>query len=283
MAETGGTQRKDAVLQTSRALRTDIEAGRYRHGEKLATTRELAKTYGTSVATVSRALKELAREQLVVVRPSIGAFVNLPGATATASDARGPLTITVVGGYAGSGKTEVGLIVARLTGWALLDKDPMTRSLAEALLVALGQSKDDRQSETYLTMVRPAEYDALREVMLQNVQAGVSVILNAPFLRELGNEAWCQRLQADADALGARLRVIWVRTDLESMRIYLDRRGAARDTHKLENWPTYSAGVNLEFAPRLPHVIVDNSIQDPPLQKQVENVLERWGVPVAAR
>lgn len=280
MAGTAGTQRKDAVQHVTRALRTDIESGRYLHDQKLGTVRELAARYNTSTASVSRALGVLEDEGLVVVRPSIGSFVNRPRPDSAGGVPRTPLTITVVGGYAGSGKTEVGMIISKLTGWALLDKDPLTRTLVEELLRALGQSPDDRESKVYLEMVRPAEYATLREVMLQNVQLGCSVVLNAPFLRELADPAWCARLQADADALGAQLRVIWVRTDLESMKVYIDRRGAARDHYKRAHWDEYAKNIRLDYAPLLPHTVVDNSIQDPPLQRQVESVLELWGIRV---
>jgi hypothetical protein len=46
--------------------------------------------------------------------------------------------LTVVGGYAGSGKSEFGGFLSSLTGWTLLDKDTLTRPFAERLLVSLG-------------------------------------------------------------------------------------------------------------------------------------------------
>ncbi|MFD8497969.1 GntR family transcriptional regulator [Amycolatopsis sp. NPDC059657] len=271
----------NSVLEVARILRTDIEAGRYRHQEQLAPTRVLAQQCGTSIATISRALDLLVKEGLVVTKPRAGSFVNIPGADQQAGAARGRTRQikVIVAGYAGSGKTEVGRIISRLTGWAMEDKDTGTRPVVEAMLRALGRSPHDRESEVYLEQVRPAEYEALRELALENLSCGNSVVATAPYLRELADRQWCQREQADADALGVELRVIWVRTDADSMLVYLKRRGAARDTHKLEHWDEYVANVRFDFTPEMPHHVLDNSIQDPPLQTQVEQLLERWGVP----
>lgn len=283
MTEPGELQRGTSVLEIARTFRTDIEAGRYRHREKLPTQRVLADQCNTSTATISRALDMLAEDGLVIARPRVGVFVNFPGPDrADETGGRRPTrpTWVVIGGYAGSGKTEVGRIMARLTGWSMLDKDSLTRPVVEAMLGALGQSPHDRESETYLKQVRPAEYEALRETVVENVSCGNSVIQTAPHVRELADPVWCHRAQADADSLEARLRVAWVRTDAESMKIYLQRRGAARDSAKLANWENYLAGVDLQYMPAMPHAILDNSVQDPPLQRQVEDLLERWGVNV---
>ncbi|WP_410597826.1 GntR family transcriptional regulator [Amycolatopsis sp. lyj-23] len=281
MTEPGELARGTGVLEVTRTFRTEIEAGRYRPGEKLPTQRVLADQFHTSTATISRALDVLAEDGLVVSRPRVGVFVSHPTPDrAEAGGRRTRPTIVVVGGYAGSGKTEVGRIMARLTGWAMLDKDTLTRPVVEAMLSSLGQSPHDRESDAYLEQVRPAEYESLREAVVENVSCGNSVIQTAPFIRELANPVWCRRAAADADALDARLRVAWVRTDAESMKVYLKRRAAARDTNKLANWDTYLAGVNLQYTPATDHAILDNSVQDPPLQQQVEDLLERWGVQV---
>ena len=42
--------------------------------------------------------------------------------------------LILVGGYAGSGKSEFGSFLSNITGWTLLDKDLLTRPLAEGLL-----------------------------------------------------------------------------------------------------------------------------------------------------
>jgi predicted kinase len=268
------------VATLARSFRTEIESGKYRHNEQLPPTRVLAEEWNTSTATISRALAQLADEGLVVVRERVGRLVNYPGPDQHESGRRTQPTVIIVGGYAGSGKTELGRIITRLTGWPMLDKDSITRPVVETALQQLGMSPHDRESETYLTKIRPAEYEALREVTVENVSCGNSVVMTAPFVRELSDPVWCKRAMADFAALDAQLRTVWVRCSAESMRIYLGRRGAARDANKLANWDAYLEGLDLQYTPAMPHVILDNSIQNPPLQVQAEELLDRWGIRV---
>lgn len=56
------------------------------------------------------------------------------------------ITLALVAGYAGSGKSEAGKLLAAATGWAMLDKDTISRPMTERLLLALGGDPDDRHS-----------------------------------------------------------------------------------------------------------------------------------------
>ncbi|UKD50730.1 GntR family transcriptional regulator (plasmid) [Amycolatopsis sp. FU40] len=275
MAAPETLQRGTSATVIARHLRSEIEAGRYRHEEQLPSTRALAEEWNTSVATIARAMQQLGEQGLVVTRDRSSRLVNYPDQHRRD---HGAPTVLVVGGYAGSGKTEFGRILARATGWPMLDKDSTTRPVVEAALAKLGESPNDREGEVYLNVVRPAEYEALRETMIENVQCGNSVIMTAPFIRELGDAAWCQRLTAELDALGAVAHAVWVRCDIESMRTYLTRRGAARDASKLANWADYVSKLELGYKPEMPHTIVQNSLSSAPLTAQAQQLLGSLGV-----
>ncbi|WP_206061212.1 hypothetical protein [Nonomuraea basaltis] len=58
-----------------------------------------------------------------------------------------PQAVTLVGGYAGSGKTEFSRFLTDITGWAFLDKDSLTRPMAERLIISPGGDPHDRHSE----------------------------------------------------------------------------------------------------------------------------------------
>lgn len=266
--------RGTSALVVARNIRADIEAGRLAHGDQLPSTRELAAEWGTSVATINRAMQQLADEGIVINKARSSRIVNYPNTRHARSKPRRPIAI-LIGGYAGSGKTELGRILARNTSWPILDKDTTTRNVVEAALETLGQSPHDRESQTYLQVIRPAEYQALSATMIENLQCGVSVIVTAPFIREFSDRAWCDRLQADVAALGADCEAVWVRCDPATMRTYLRRRGAARDSWKLANWEQYLSGLNLQFEPRMPHSIIDNSESARPLQQQADELLQR--------
>ncbi|MGC4771988.1 GntR family transcriptional regulator [Micromonospora sp. DT44] len=262
-------QRGTSALVIAQAIRNDIQAGRFAHGRQLPGTRALADSWKTSVATINRAMSILADEGLVINRARSSRIVNNPEGAASKAGSR----VILIGGYAGSGKTELGRIIAREAGWAILDKDTTTRPVVEAALERLGQSPHDRESETYLTVIRPAEYEALLAAMTENLQCGSSVIVTAPFIAELQDKAWCDRLAATVAAHNGKLQVVWVRCDAETMQMYIRRRGAARDDYKLGNWAEYVSRLDLAFEPKISHAIVDNSAGAKPLQEQAAELL----------
>ncbi|WP_406458603.1 AAA family ATPase [Streptomyces sp. NBC_00876] len=177
----------------------------------------------------------------------------------TGGDPHRPVLI-LVGGYAGSGKTELARFFVQLTGWPLLDKDPLTGPLVERLLVALGGDPNDRHTELYREQVRSVEYDCLMQAAMASIKCGISTVLSAPFIAEMTDPAWMQRLANRAAGLGVDLFPVWVRCDEESMREHITFRSAARDAWKLQRWDEYMATIDLDLRPTVPHLVVDNSL-----------------------
>ncbi|MFF2819648.1 AAA family ATPase [Kitasatospora cineracea] len=177
----------------------------------------------------------------------------------TGGDPHRPVVV-LVGGYAGSGKTEFARFLTQLTGWPLLDKDPLTRPLVERLLVALGGDPNDRNSNLYREQVRGIEYDCLMQAAWANITCGISSVLSAPFISEMTSAEWMQRLTNRCTALGVDVAPIWVQCDPESMREYITFRSAARDAWKLQRWDEYIGGIDTELRPAVPHLVVDNRL-----------------------
>jgi predicted kinase/transcriptional regulator with XRE-family HTH domain len=168
--------------------------------------------------------------------------------------------LVLVGGYAGSGKTEFGGFLSSITGWTLLDKDMLTRPLAEGLLVSLGGDPNDRHTPLYRERVRPLEYRCLLSTAYENLMRGVSTVLAAPFVAEIADEAWLSRMLNRCAERAIDVTVVWMQCDLGTMRDYLQARGAARDTWKLTTWDEYAATVELSLRPRCDHIVVDNRL-----------------------
>lgn len=178
---------------------------------------------------------------------------------ASGDSAQGP-TVVLVGGYAGSGKSEFAKFLGRLTGWPILDKDSLTRPLVDQLLIALGGEANDRSSELYREKVRPLEYRRLMESAWDNLDCGISAILDAPFVAEFSQAEWMQRFYNRCRSKRVAVASIWVQCDPDSMREYIEFRGAARDMWKMENWDQYLATMDLELRPQGPHFVVDNRL-----------------------
>lgn len=159
------------------------------------------------------------------------------------------MNIVLVAGFAGSGKTEVAKALAREFGWALIDKDTLTRPLLEEASKVVCGDADDRQSEAYLDVLRPLEYQCLMDTIWEVVHHGCSVVVTAPFLREVADARWCEETEFEASFADSVVHWVWVRTDLPTMRSRLTNRRASRDRWKLANWDAYAASVDLQLRP----------------------------------
>ncbi|PZG11537.1 transcriptional regulator [Micromonospora craterilacus] len=260
--------------QIARHIRNEIAAGVRRDGDVLPSSREMAAEWETSAFTITAAMKVLEAEGFIESKSRSKRVVRVPN-----QERRGPVRlpkprVVLIGGYAGSGKTELGRILARATGWPMLDKDTLTRPIVEAALEILGQSPNDRESETYLRLVRPREYEALSGAAEENVQCGNSVIVTAPFIAEFQDAQWLERARARFTDLGATLSVVWVYCDPDTMNVYIRRRGAARDTAKLADWSGYLSRIDTEARPLTDHVVINNCTSARPLQDQAEALVK---------
>ena len=260
--------------QVARNLRNDIEAGKLRDGEALPSTRELAKEWGVSPYTINEAMEVLIKEGIVEAKPRASRRVRFSATTTPLTPQVKTPQVILIGGFAGSGKTELGRVLARETSWAILDKDTLTRPVVEIALETLGQSPHDRESQEYLSKIRGREYEALNAAMLENIHCGNSAIVTAPFIKEFADDAWVSRVMAQCEEVSANLTLVWVYCDADTMHTYIRHRGAARDTGKLADWDGYLTGVDLELRPNFPHVVVDNSATSEPLQMQAKRLIQ---------
>jgi hypothetical protein len=145
--------------------------------------------------------------------------------------------------------------------------------VVETALELIGQSPHDRESEKYLELIRPREYEALIAATDENVDCGNSAIVTAPFIREFTDPAWVSRVQAAYEAKSAATTFVWVYCDASTMHTYIRHRGAARDAAKLADWPGYLSGIDVDLRPGVPHVLVDNCTSSTPLQEQAKELL----------
>lgn len=166
--------------------------------------------------------------------------------------------LLLVGGYAGSGKSEFGKAIAKITGWTVVDKDVIARPMTEQLLSALGGDPNDRHSELYLEKVRPLEYRCTVEAAFRNLECGQSTVVTAPFLREMNNAEWTSRLINRCVRVGGEAFFVWIDCDIATMREHIEQRGAARDAWKIAFWDEYAKTVDLAMRPCVSHVVVDN-------------------------
>jgi predicted kinase len=274
MRLTGHRPPLTAAERLAHQFEQEIVSGRRPHGSQFEASTVLAKAYATSPGTLSRAFALLVAKDLVLGVGRSRRVVNYPAGIDRQQPER--VDVVLVGGYAGSGKTELGRILARRTHWAMLDKDSTTRPVVEAALSTIGLDPNDRSSEQYMSVVRPAEYEALLMGLRENLECGTSCIVTAPFVAEFGSEAWCERTRSWIASLGATAHFVWVACDADTMLSYVRTRGAGRDNRKLADWPAWIASIDLDFRPVTEHHVVDNSAECvEPLQQQAKALLAK--------
>jgi predicted kinase len=172
-----------------------------------------------------------------------------------------PRRLILVAGYAGSGKTRVGMDLARKLPGCYLDKDTLATPLVERLLESLRLPPGDRDSDLYRDAVRPLEYAGLVAAGIEAAHLGVDVILSAPFLAQLVDAEWTSHLAIQAQARDLGLRIIWVACDRSTLRARMAERGSPRDRAKIQRWSDYAASINerLDEQFTLPALHFDNS------------------------
>ena len=159
--------------------------------------------------------------------------------------------IVVVAGPAGSGKSTLGLALARLLRLPYLDLDTVTNPLLEQLTEGAldGRHWNDPGLRD---VIRPARYSALLGVLNDQVQAGTGAVVVAPFTLELqGGREWEALLRAS----GVRPHVVWLRASDE---LLAERRGA-----RAADRDAYVVDVAGGAEPSVPHLAVDASLTVP--------------------
>lgn len=176
----------------------------------------------------------------------------------------------LIAGFAGNGKAFIGKqLIRQLPGYGFFHKDTISETFVEAMLRLLPQTSleqaatahgpFDRESQAYVSYVRPLEYACLLAVALENLALGTGAIVIAPFLRELCDQQWISTVTSQVQAQEATLKIIWVHADPDSTHERLIKRGKQRDIWKLAHWSQYSQNIVSDLPIVSPHFRIDNS------------------------
>lgn len=125
-----------------------------------------------------------------------------------------------------------------------LDKDTLIPLSKQIFLVA--NQEYNRSSDFFEEYIRNPEYDVVVDFALEALDYDDTVLINAPFTRELRDKDYMRNLKAKLAQKGAELVIIWVETAIEVCHQRMIERNSDRDTWKLENWDEYVKRCNFD-------------------------------------
>jgi predicted kinase len=142
--------------------------------------------------------------------------------------------------------------MARQLRAALLDLDTATASLT-AIISSL-HGTDNLDDPELARLTRAARYETITSLAEDNLAAGISVVMVAPFTTERSDPRAWEALQRRMVQVGASATMVWLRISAGEVLRRVEQRGAERDLAKLcSDWP---ASLHLD-SPNVPHIEVD--------------------------
>jgi predicted kinase len=161
----------------------------------------------------------------------------------------GAARAVLIGGAPGTGKSTLAAALAPRLGAALLDLDVATGPLTAVVSDVVGAA--DLSDPRIARLTRTPRYETLYGLAEDNLRAGMSVVLVAPFTTERTAEGWTAVVRRLTHPV-----LVWLHLPDEELVERLTRRDAARDTAKTANPSAYLAAIDRD-PPAAPHLALD--------------------------
>lgn len=158
-----------------------------------------------------------------------------------------------------SGKTYVAKKLAEaLSQVVYLDKDTLI-PLSKQIFIVAGEEYN-RSSDFFEKNIRDYEYETIVALALEALDYDNTVLINAPFTKEIRDIDYIRELKAKLIKKKASLVVVWVETAVEVTRQRMIARNSERDTWKLSHWDDYLAESNFDIPIALDHPHVKDDL-----------------------
>lgn len=170
------------------------------------------------------------------------------------------------------GKTYVSKQLAKaLTNCVYLDKD--TLIVLSKKIFEVANQEYNRSSDFFEENIRNPEYEAIVDLALEALDYNDTVLINAPFTREIRDEEYLTNLREKLAEKDAELAVVWVHTDVEVCHQRMIERNSDRDTWKLEHWDEYVATQNYNPPTNIKELIIFNNSSQEEFEASIKKMV----------
>lgn len=137
-----------------------------------------------------------------------------------------------------------------------LDKDTLIPLSKQIFRVA--KKPYDRSSDFFEENIRDYEYEVILDLGFEALRYDDTVLINAPFTREIRDADYIAALRDKLKSYDAKLTIIWVVTSPEVCRARMLKRNSDRDVYKINNWDKYIQTVDFS----IPTSLDDPNVKD---------------------
>jgi predicted kinase len=185
------------------------------------------------------------------------------------------LPVVLLSGAPASGKSTLSHLVARELRAAVIGQDVATAPLVEVVKRLVGI--DDLDDPRLAGLTRDARYRVVLDLAVDNLAAGVPVVLVAPFTAERADPAAWAATRDRLVAAGGAPVLVWLRLEPAEVLRRLRERAADRDAAKLADEAAYLSGAAAMAcqAPVVPHLALDGTLHPAELARAVLDALPR--------
>lgn len=191
--------------------------------------------------------------------------------------------LIIVSAPPASGKTFVSMKLAEnLRHVVYLDKDTLVPLSNVAFSVA--NEPNDREGPFFEKYLRDVEYQVILNMALEALKYDDIVLINAPFTREVRDNAYIAALRKELlEDYDAHLAIVWVVCDIDIVHQRMIQRNSPRDIYKLADWDKYVRSQNFTIPENLkdpddPYSLIlfkdNNDIEFKESMKRVCDLLE---------
>lgn len=179
------------------------------------------------------------------------------------------LPVVLLSGPPASGKSTVSHLVARELHAAIIDQDVATAPLVDVVQHLIGV--DDLDDPRLAGLTRDARYRVVLDLAVDNLTAGIPLVLVAPFTAERTEPAAWLATRDRLVAAGGAPTLVWLRLEPDEMLRRLRARGADRDAAKLADESAYRSGAAALAcqAPVVHHLALDATLHPAELARAV--------------